>query len=321
MTPVQRPLGRRRRASATGTGSGGGSPPTPVDSRRRPRGRGSPACRRRSRPASQALASNNKPLRMRSRRRSCLPDSRSRRAWEGQNARRRAATGPRRRERLHRGETGIGPDLGQRHASRRSPPTSPSSTTGRTATATSSSSAARCRRSTTALKVPATKVEGCASQVWIVPRIDGRGRARRASTSRGDFGRADRARADRGAARALCRARTRRRWSRSTRRPSSGGSASTSTCRRSARTGCAPWSARIRAIAAVDAGAGLRAMATARDPARRARLAAGRRRHRHQPLRHGARGRRGAGALERDASRRRSARSTTARSAPAATSS
>ncbi|MFQ6548172.1 SufE family protein [Aestuariibius sp. 2305UL40-4] len=26
-----------------------------------------------------------------------------------------------------------------------------------------------------ALKVPATKVEGCASQVWIVPRIDGQG--------------------------------------------------------------------------------------------------------------------------------------------------
>ncbi|MFT3972422.1 MAG: SufE family protein [Amaricoccus sp.] len=30
-----------------------------------------------------------------------------------------------------------------------------------------------------ALKVPATKVEGCASQVWIVPRLDGRGRAAR----------------------------------------------------------------------------------------------------------------------------------------------
>lgn len=26
-----------------------------------------------------------------------------------------------------------------------------------------------------ALKVPATKVEGCASQVWIVPRLDGEG--------------------------------------------------------------------------------------------------------------------------------------------------
>ncbi len=26
-----------------------------------------------------------------------------------------------------------------------------------------------------ALRVPATKVEGCASQVWIVPRIDGQG--------------------------------------------------------------------------------------------------------------------------------------------------
>jgi cysteine desulfuration protein SufE len=26
-----------------------------------------------------------------------------------------------------------------------------------------------------ALKVPATKVQGCASQVWIVPRIEGRG--------------------------------------------------------------------------------------------------------------------------------------------------
>lgn len=26
-----------------------------------------------------------------------------------------------------------------------------------------------------ALKVPATKVEGCASQVWLMPRIDGRG--------------------------------------------------------------------------------------------------------------------------------------------------
>ncbi|HET9069989.1 MAG TPA: SufE family protein [Amaricoccus sp.] len=30
-----------------------------------------------------------------------------------------------------------------------------------------------------ALKVPATKVEGCASQVWIVPRLDGSGRAAR----------------------------------------------------------------------------------------------------------------------------------------------
>ena len=27
------------------------------------------------------------------------------------------------------------------------------------------------------LQVPATKVEGCASQVWIVPRLDGSGRA------------------------------------------------------------------------------------------------------------------------------------------------
>jgi len=30
-----------------------------------------------------------------------------------------------------------------------------------------------------ALKVPATKVEGCASQVWIVPRLDGEGPAAR----------------------------------------------------------------------------------------------------------------------------------------------
>jgi cysteine desulfuration protein SufE len=30
-----------------------------------------------------------------------------------------------------------------------------------------------------ALKVPATKVEGCASQVWIVPRIEGEGGAAR----------------------------------------------------------------------------------------------------------------------------------------------
>ena len=30
-----------------------------------------------------------------------------------------------------------------------------------------------------ALHVPATKVEGCASQVWIVPRIDGEGTAAR----------------------------------------------------------------------------------------------------------------------------------------------
>lgn len=30
-----------------------------------------------------------------------------------------------------------------------------------------------------ALKVPATKVEGCASQVWIVPRLEGAGRAAR----------------------------------------------------------------------------------------------------------------------------------------------
>jgi cysteine desulfuration protein SufE len=28
-----------------------------------------------------------------------------------------------------------------------------------------------------ALRVPATRVDGCASQVWIVPRIDGSGRA------------------------------------------------------------------------------------------------------------------------------------------------
>ncbi|GAB4382289.1 SufE family protein [Albidovulum sp.] len=30
-----------------------------------------------------------------------------------------------------------------------------------------------------ALKVPATKVEGCASQVWFLPRIEGRGEAAR----------------------------------------------------------------------------------------------------------------------------------------------
>ena len=30
-----------------------------------------------------------------------------------------------------------------------------------------------------ALRVPATKVEGCASQVWIVPRLDGEGQAAR----------------------------------------------------------------------------------------------------------------------------------------------
>jgi cysteine desulfuration protein SufE len=30
-----------------------------------------------------------------------------------------------------------------------------------------------------ALKVPATKVEGCASQVWIVPRLTGEGRSAR----------------------------------------------------------------------------------------------------------------------------------------------
>ena len=30
-----------------------------------------------------------------------------------------------------------------------------------------------------ALKVPATKVEGCASQVWLVPQIDGEGDAAR----------------------------------------------------------------------------------------------------------------------------------------------
>ncbi len=30
-----------------------------------------------------------------------------------------------------------------------------------------------------ALRVPATKVEGCASQVWIVPRLDGEGPAAR----------------------------------------------------------------------------------------------------------------------------------------------
>ena len=35
-----------------------------------------------------------------------------------------------------------------------------------------------------ALRVPATKVDGCASQVWIVPRIERRGQRRRASTSR-----------------------------------------------------------------------------------------------------------------------------------------
>ena len=56
-----------------------------------------------------------------------------------------------------------------------------------------------------ALRVPATKVEGCASQVWIVPRIDRRGR-RGAVRLRRRQRRADRARADRGAARALFRA-------------------------------------------------------------------------------------------------------------------
>ena len=80
----------------------------------------------------------------------------------------------------------------------------------------SSSSAGRCRRSTTALKVPATKVDGCASQVWIVPRIDGEGGAARFDFA-GRFGRDDRARADRGAARALFRAAALRRWWRSTR--------------------------------------------------------------------------------------------------------
>ena len=30
-----------------------------------------------------------------------------------------------------------------------------------------------------AVKVPATKVEGCASQVWLLPRIEGRGAAAR----------------------------------------------------------------------------------------------------------------------------------------------
>ena len=30
-----------------------------------------------------------------------------------------------------------------------------------------------------ALKVPATKVDGCASQVWIVPRVEGQGRSAR----------------------------------------------------------------------------------------------------------------------------------------------
>ena len=30
-----------------------------------------------------------------------------------------------------------------------------------------------------ALRVPATKVEGCASQVWIVPQVEGSGRSAR----------------------------------------------------------------------------------------------------------------------------------------------
>ena len=82
-----------------------------------------------------------------SRRRSCLPDSRSRRAWEAQNAGPRT-TGPGVAEGLHRRKQDRSRPW-PAPASKRSPTTSPSSTTGRTATATSSSSAAPCRRSRT----------------------------------------------------------------------------------------------------------------------------------------------------------------------------
>ena len=100
-----------------------------------------------------------------------------------------------------------------------------------------------------ALKVPATKVEGCASQVWIEPRIDGEGGGARASTSPGDSD----AMIVRGLIAVLHALYAGLQpgggaW-RSTRRPSSAGSGSTSTCRRSARTGCASMVGRIRAIA------------------------------------------------------------------------
>jgi sulfur transfer protein SufE len=56
-----------------------------------------------------------------------------------------------------------------------------------------------------AFKVEATKVDGCASQVWILPRIEGEGPGARFDF-RGRQRRDHRARADRGAARALFRA-------------------------------------------------------------------------------------------------------------------
>ncbi len=49
-----------------------------------------------------------------------------------------------------------------------------------------------------ALKVPATKVEGCASQVWLHPQIDAG-----AVHFDGEFGRNDREWSDRGVAQAV----------------------------------------------------------------------------------------------------------------------
>ena len=63
--------------------------------RRRPRGRGSRGSRSSSRPRCPRAASNNKPLRMGRAADHALSDSRSRRAWEGQNARGGAGTAAR----------------------------------------------------------------------------------------------------------------------------------------------------------------------------------------------------------------------------------
>ena len=98
-----------------------------------------------------------------------------------------------------------------------------------------------------ALQVPATKVEGCASQVWIVPRHRRRGRGG-ALRLQGDSD----AMIVRGliaVLHALYSGLHPEAVSRSTRRPSSAGSASTSTCRSQRSNGLRSMVARIRAIA------------------------------------------------------------------------
>jgi cysteine desulfuration protein SufE len=91
-----------------------------------------------------------------------------------------------------------------------------------------------------AFKVEATKVDGCASQVWILPRIEGEGPG-----ARFDFEGDSDAIIVRGLIAVLHALYSglpvREVGEASTRRRSWGGWGSTSICRRSARTGCGRW--------------------------------------------------------------------------------